>query len=410
VMLCKALPSKKIHRYTSSDGLTWKGSGPIELDDRHPVTGRHEERQYAGMHCFFYDPSDAAFPYKGWAFFGNWGNEHEGVYYISSADGIRWKRGPLVVQAYAGPGDASATTIHQDGKTVFGPGDTTRFAYDPLSRRFLGIFKFFTTEPVGPGNQLRSRAYAWLDRLDEPFDIRRLDRIALLPSAAKAKGDMPADEYYASTAWRYGPMWLGELLVWHGREDHPWSAAGCAAVKLVSSRDGLNWHKVPFANVAGTPEIFIPAGRQGGNNGRNDGGYVSLFSQGPLRFGNELIFYYGASSFGKNVQQPDRISGGGIFRARLRPDGFVSVTGLALTTRPLEFKGRDLVVNGKGPIVVEALSREGQVQDTAYLATDSIAHEVRFAGRSLGDVLPDGNGRLRFQVEEGAHLYSFTIR
>ena len=217
---------------------------------------------------------------------------------------------------------------------------------------------------------------------------------------------MPADEYYASTAWRYGPLWLGELLFWHGRDDYPWSAAGCAAIKLVSSRDGLNWHKVPFEDLSGTPEVFIPAGRQG----RNDGGYLSLFSQGPLRIGNELIFYYGASSYGKNVPPPDRISGGGIFRGRLRPDGFVSVTGLALTTRPLQFRGRELIVNGKGPIIVEALSPKGQVQGTAFLTTDSAAHQVRFADRPLADILPDNHARLRFQVEQGAHLYSFTIR
>lgn len=410
VMLAKARPSARIYRYTSPDALTWEASGPIELDDRHPVTGERAERQYAGMHCFFYDTADAATPYKGWIFFGNWGNDHEGVYYISSADGIHWKRGPLVMQAYAGPGDPSAVTIHQDGKTVYGPGDTTRFAYDPVSRRFLGIIKFFTTEPVGPGNGLRSRAYAWLDGLDKPFDIRRLERVALLPAAAEANGDKPDDEYYASTAWRYGPLWLGELLVWHGHDDHPWSAAGCAAVKLVSSRDGLNWSKVPFADVSGTPEIFIPAGPQGGNDGRNDGGYVSLFSQGPLRVGDELLVYYGSSSYGKNVPQPKRLTGGGIFRARLRPEGFVSVTGLMLTTRPLEFAGRELAVNGKGPIIVQALSSEGEVVGTAFLAADSIAHKVRFDGRSLRDVLPDGKGRLRFEVDEGGHLYSFTIR
>lgn len=246
--------------------------------------------------------------------------------------------------------------------------------------------------------------------LDGSSDIRRLDRVARSPSAAEADGSVPADEYCASTAWRYGPLWLGESVVWHSRDDCPWSAAGCAAIKLISSRDGLNWHKVVFEDLSGTPEVFIPAGRQGGNNGRNDGGCLSLFSQGPLRIGDELVFYYGASSYGKNASQPDGVSGGGIFRARLRPDGFVSVTGLALTTRPLQFKGRELIVNSNGPIIVEALSPEGQVEGTAFLATDGIAHLVRFAGRSLADVLPDNHGRLRFQVEQGAHLYSFTIR
>jgi len=41
-------------------------------------------------------------------------------------------------------------------------------------------------------------------------------------------------------------------------------------------------------NDAGEPEVFIPNGREGDNGGRNDGGYMSMFSQGPLRIGDEL--------------------------------------------------------------------------------------------------------------------------
>ncbi len=410
VMLTKARPSTAIYRYTSADGLTWDEGSPVEIDTRHPVTGTQPDRHYAGMHCFHYDASDSAAPYKGWVWFGNWGNEHEGIYFIQSADGIKWERGRLVVQGYAGEGDASAVTIHSGGRTIHGPGDTTRFVYDPVDKRFLGIFKFFTTGDGRAQNHLRSRAYAFLDRLDHPFDIHRIDRVDLVPAAAEANGDRPADEYYESNAWRYGSLWMGELHVWHGRDDYPYSSAGCSAIKLVTSRDGLHWTKVPFADFTHTPEIFIPAGQQGGNDGQNDGGYIGLFSQGPLRIGNEMIFYYGASSFGKNVPEPKRMSGGGIFRARLRVDGFVSITGLMVTTRPLAFEGKDLYVNSSGPVLVEALTADGEYRGGHLLAKDSIAHEIRFDGKSLRELIPEGVARLRFRVDESGNLYAFTIR
>ncbi|MCH8978773.1 MAG: adenylosuccinate synthetase, partial [Armatimonadetes bacterium] len=108
------------------------------------------------------------------------------------------------------------------------------------------------------------------------------------------------DEYYGSSAWRYGSQWLGLLKIWHGQGDYPYSAAGCAYFKLVTSRDGLNWEKVGLKNSNGQPEVFIANGKEGGNNGQNDGGYMTDFSQGPIRIGDELVFYYGCTSYGKN--------------------------------------------------------------------------------------------------------------
>ena len=87
-------------------------------------------------------------------------------------------------------------------------------------------------------------------------------------------------------------------------------------MKLAVSRDGLKWAKVPFPNDDGIPEVFIPNGPEGGNDGLNDGGYMTDISTGPLRIGDELMFYYGSSSYGKNHPQGIRVSGGGIFRAR----------------------------------------------------------------------------------------------
>jgi hypothetical protein len=123
----------------------------------------------------------------------------------------------------------------------------------------------------------------------------------LIPAAAERNGDMPFDEYYSSTAWRYESLWLGGLRIWHSGGDYPYSAAGAAYLKLVSSRDGLNWQKVPFQNEDGRPEVFIPNGKEGDCGARNDGGYMSEFSNAPIRIGDELIYYYGSSSWGNKA-------------------------------------------------------------------------------------------------------------
>src|SRR5262249_16519981 len=152
--------------------------------------------------------------------------------------------------------------------------------------------------------------------------------------------------------------------------------AGSAFLKLVSSRDGLRWKKVPFPNDEGIREVFIPNGKEGGSGGRNDGGHLTQFSQGPLRIRGELIYYYGSSSYGKTRPRAVRVGGGGIFRARLRPDGFVSVDGGSFTTKPLTFDSQALLVNSTGPVQVEALDAAGKVVGTAALEGDSLRHAV----------------------------------
>jgi hypothetical protein len=224
---------------------------------------------------------------------------------------------------------------------------------------------------------------------------------------------MPTDEYYSSTAWRYGSLWLGGLRIWHSRDDYPYSAAGCAFMKLLVSRDGLHWKKVPFKNDEGHAEVFLANGAEGGSDARNDGGYMTEFSNAPLRIGDELVYHYGSSSWGKNHPRPYRVSGGGIFRARLRPDGFVSVDRGQLVTRRLKFEGRELAVNAVGPVTVEVVSAgENTFKSIAKadITGDSLAHKVAFDGsRSLRDAAPGGVAQLRFTIGKGGAFYSFTV-
>lgn len=416
VMFSQGYAERNMYRFTSSDGLAWdtgEGGRFEQITIGPPPEKQPGAVGRPGIDLFscFYDTRDAEWPYKGWLYYANFGPDREGIYYTRSRDGRKWERLNLVVNAWAGPGDTSANRIEQDGKVVYGPGDVTLFYHDSIDNRFLGIFKFFTDEKVGPaGNNLRSRAYRFVDRLDMPFDSHLIRHIALLPPAAAKDNNGPADEFYASTAWRYGSLWLGGLKVWHGKDDYPYSENGCAFLKLAVSRDGLHWNKVPFRNDSGVPEVFIANGRQGGNNGRNDGGYISEFSQGPLRIGDELIYYYSASSWGKNAPPDKRILGGGIFRARLRVDGFVSVVGGVLTTRPLRTAAKGLWVNAVGPVSVSVVAGNEKILGEASIAGDSLHHDVRFHGRALADLVRGKPFRLRFSVTPPGRLYSFTVR
>lgn len=416
VLFALEYPSRDLFRYTSSDGMEW-----VEGDagEREPVRfappleageGARGQRGFDLFSCF-YDEDDPTYPFKGWLYYANYGFDREGIYFVRSPDGQSWERGPLVVDAFAGPGDPTARVIEQDGRTLHGPGDVTLFYHDAATDRFLGIFKFFTPTSVPPGNHLRSRAYAFVERLDVPFDARRIEHVELVPPAARAGGgDRPYDEYYASTAWRYESRWLGGLKVWHSRDDYPWSAAGCAFLKLLVSRDGLTWSRVPFRNTEDVAEVFLPNGAEGGSDGRNDGGYISEFSQGPLRLGDELVLYYSASSWGKNAPPNRRLLGGGIFRARLRVDGFVSVDAGTFTTPPFTFEGEALHVNARGSVRISALDEAGGVLGSAEATGDSIDQRIPFGSGSLRALVPSGPIRFRFEIGKEGSLYSFRIR
>ena len=416
VMFIQEFPSRLMFQTTSADGLTWditehEKLTPVRFDlDLGELPDGVRGRFGIDLFSCFYDKKDSRYPYKGWLWFANAGNEWEGIWYVRSADGLTWERPHQIVDGVANEKDPTCRVITQDGRSVFGPGDVTTFYYDEQEDRFLGLFKFFSPSDVRPGFGSRSRAYAFMDQMDEPFDTDRITHVELMPAMAERNGDHVFDEYYASTAWRYESLWLGGLKIFHGQGDYPYSAAGCAFLKLVVSRDGLHWSKVPFANDAGVPEVFLPNGPEGGNDGRNDGGYISQFSQGPLRVGDELIYYYSASSWGKRLK--DRIiRGGGIFRARLRIDGFVSVDWGTLTTKPLALDGNSLTINGTGPITIRVLSAGGNpLAATTVKQGDFLAHPVTFDGRSLGDLADHKPVRLQFEVDPEGELYSFRVQ
>lgn len=400
----------RLYRFTSADGIHWsKGDdgrpqlvyprSPDFFVDPDSNTSATNIDVFAGS----YDERDVEYPYKGWQFFANWGERREGSYYMRSRDGLLWERGPMVVDARGGH-------VEQDGFVLNGAGDVNTFAVDTRDGGYLALLKFANPMAIGPGNRQRSRAFTHVASLDKPVDLGAIKRVDLVPPAEAIDGNDPHDEYYSSSAWRVGPLWLGGLKIWHGGGDHPWSAQGCAYLKLISSRDGLHWNRVRFDNDTGVPEVFIPNGLEAGNRGRNDGGYITEFNSPPLRIGDELIYYYGCSSFGKNWARGVRVTGGGIFRARMRPDGYVSIDAGTLVTPPLRIAATDLYLNSFGSVRVTVLDDSFREIAIAQVNGDALEQRIQFNGTSLKSLATEGVARLSFAVEPGARLYAFTVR
>jgi hypothetical protein len=239
----------RLYRFTSPDAMNWtKGDDgtpqriAIDLFD----AGSNTSATNIDLFSCTYDETDVANPYKGWLFFANWGQGREGTYFVQSTDGRHWKRGPQVLVA-------GSRTIEQDGRTMNGTGDVTTFYHDRVANRFLGCLRWASAADVENTNRLRSRGFLFTERLDQPIDLTQITRLSLIPEGAMRNGDLPTDEYYSSTAWRYGSLWLGGLRIWHSRDDYPYSASGCAFLKLVVSRDGEAWIRTTIRELESTP-------------------------------------------------------------------------------------------------------------------------------------------------------------
>lgn len=400
----------RLYRFTSSDGLTWTKGDRGNPECVFPKSREDYLDQESGAYAsnfdlttFIYDESDGAYPYKGWIWYANWGAEREGMYFVRSSDGHTWERGAKVAPV-------EAFTFETDSHVYQGPYDATGFSYDRVNRQFIASLKISAKSKEHGAERYRARAYCEIAAIDKPIVFDPAKLVRLEPARRHENGDLPDDDYYFSDSWRYESMWLGALKINHENTDYPYSKAGCPFLKLIYSYDGLHWAKVPYPNDRGIAEVFLPNGIEGGNEGRNDGGYVTTFQNGPLRIGEELIYYYASSSFGKNHPAPRMLQGGGIFRSRLRIDGFVSVDSGALVTVPLTTVGKDLFLNHAGEVSVVLLDKNERVLSSAKVKGDSILHRVEFSAGPFGDLVKKEAFKLRFSIPPGSGLYSFQFR
>jgi hypothetical protein len=217
---------------------------------------------------------------------------------------------------------------------------------------------------------------------------------------------------YNNTGFVYGTQYLGVLTHF---DKHPRSQT--QTLRLLTSRDGENWTRVP-----GKP--LIPLGEVGSW----DRFQILLTGAPPVRFGDRLYIYYrGTSRRHAKVpreydpviyadQDPRTMS---IGLAILRLDGFASMEasfdGGTLITRPYVMAGDILSLNLKsdyGRVMVELIDIDNEPvrgfsgEDCVPIQADGVDVRVKWGnGRSLEE-LESQPVKIKFSLFN-ARLYSY---
>lgn len=223
-------------------------------------------------------------------------------------------------------------------------------------------------------------------------------------------------EIYNMPVFRYEGLYIGlrNYFEISGRNPQPrGNQDGVNSPKLASSRDLRSWTRV------GDHSHFLPISEMG--EGVLDTGQVFAASH-PIRMGDELWFYYTGIDVRHRPNVPKVVDEyrGGIYLAKLRLDGFVSMRGedenSVLDTRPLRIEGCRLFINGvaDGRITAEISDAQGchalpgwGREDCHPVTGDQLATELSWSGRDLSE-LAGQQVRVRFHLEN-ADLYSFWV-
>jgi hypothetical protein len=311
----------------------------------------------------------------------------EGYYLHTSPDGIHWKGDlsrPVIPSLTGGYG------IPQNGI-----GDTTRFWWDPIRRKYIGDVKFV----IDPGKK-RCRGVMESDDL--------LHWTRPVPTLYARADDA---QIYGHRGFTYQGMYIGMRWIFLPE----YSGRHSSHVELDCSRDGRIWTRV------GSGQPFM------GYNPRHDTWDATIMRPvSMLEVGDELWIYYFAAPSELETMNPNYPKSAprewSVGLATLSRDRFVSIdagTGRgALTTRPLHFSGSRLHINAEieegGEISVAVLDHDGSPVDgfdhgdCRPLGGDSIDFPVEWKNGS--DLAAGASAGLRFRFQlHRARLYSFRV-
>jgi len=222
-------------------------------------------------------------------------------------------------------------------------------------------------------------------------------------------------EIYSAQAFPYESLYLGFIERMHMVPDKLDS-------QLVYSHDSRAWHRPRQRPV------FVPWGARD----TWDSAWVSMLSNGPIRYRNSLWFYYSGRNAAHAAQYPQNYGALGL--ATMRIDGFASLQNKEregwFVTPPLEWPGRDLLVNVdprrdlashpsycSGEARVEVRDAEGHplegyerdacvpVAGNTFRYADARAPVEWREGKRM-DALAGRTVRLAFYLRD-AHIYSF---
>ncbi len=289
-------------------------------------------------------------------------------------------------------------------------GDNTTFFYNPFTRKWVFSIRTFSKLD----SRIRVRSYYETDDFFhgsqwKPEDVRFWARTDIKDTPDPNLGYLP--QLYNLDATPYESLMLGVFSVFMGPPNgvcaitkHP----KIIDLKLAFSRDGFHWDRP-------THENFISSSR---NLGTWNYGYMHAANGICVVIGDEIHFYFSCFSGQSPNFGSHKYSGGNLGMARLRRDGFASMSddgkGGYLTTEVLEYNGKYLFVNAdcsQGKILAEILDQNGNVlpgysrEDCIPVTTDSTKVQVKWKNKTVSE-LNCRNIRLRF-ILKNAELYSF---
>ena len=307
-------------------------------------------------------------------------NLTSGFYGAYSADGIHWT-------------DVPRNPILAD------PGDVGNFVWDARAKRYVAYTKVFA-----PVDGYRRRAVGFTATTD--FEKFPPSELILVPDKIDDRWvtqDKQHTDFYGLCGFPYESGYIGLLWIFRivdGKNDGP------LVVEIVSSRDGVKWHR---------QEGDRPPVLDVGPKGSWDGGMITTVNQ-PLVEGDRIKLFYGGSKHSHGSGTKD--TGAGVGIATLRKDGFASLDAAAetgsVTTRGLRGVRGPLRINGDfraGSLRVEVLDASGRTlpgygaSDCLAVARDGTDLPVTWRDRAT---LPASAAEisLRFHYTGGS-LYSF---
>lgn len=390
----------------SEDGRTWVRPklGLVEF------AGSRENNilfDYAGVACAFVDPlakapaerlKMCAYVLKGSKATGG----QAGLCWFGSADGTRWSfLGRLEAPAHARPEESAYV-------------DQFQVTWDPLRERYLGHWRAMSRHALAEAKDGRRRAIG----LTHSRELLRGWAPAELVVKADDEDDRKAAgfgrdpkapdwaELYTMPMWNYGNHYLGLVTLFclvDGKDGN-----GGGDLQFCYSNDGARWHRQPGRQTA-----VAPSGAAG---------LFPCFAQfnPPLEVGDELWIYYSENN-GVHGVSPFAKSDGKIRAAAWRRDGFVSLDAgdrATLTTKPLAFEGKRLLLNVKalkgGGVRVAILGADGKprpglgAEDCDPLRGDQVRGVVSWGGRSDLSALRGHAVRLRLELSR-ASVYGFRF-
>ena len=316
---------------------------------------------------------------------------------LSSGDGVKWK----FIAGFNSP-DWADEEHAPLGKFT----DSRSFLFDPLGQRYMAYIRTFAKSHVAESKKDSkrravgithstniNRGWSPVVHVLEP-DARDDEKVAPF-SKDPAKPDWA--EHYSLSFFTYGNHYIGMLSLIYLIDDS--DAHGGGDLQLIYSHDGYKWFRQPdrqtwIAPSNAAPGLFPT--------------YVS--NNGPLEIGDELWLYYTEANGAHPIAPSVGVAKSQVRAATWRKDGFVSLDAAgkgSLTTQPLVFAGKRLLLNFEGALTVAVLDERGKALKELKpqtLKANAVAQPVNW------DLSKVAGQPIRLQIDlDRGRLWSFRF-